>query len=118
MNEAVLAALRPGRSNARTIEQVAIGLGVARRDIEQAIERLRLMGIPIGAAGRNGVFVAVTAAELLPTEKSLQGRATTIYNTHAAVLATLRRMEACEAAQRLASADPGPLGLPWNEAVA
>jgi biotin operon repressor len=86
----VLAALQHGRW--QTIGDLAVVLRVPRRDVEAAVEALRLGGAPV-IAGGEGVKLTTNAAEL---EAYIQGRrlrTAAIHRGTMALRSTLRRMK-------------------------
>lgn len=72
-----------------TIRDIALDLGASRRDVEQAIQQLRLEGNPI-CSGAAGVRLARTADELAASNRSLHHRLREQYRT----LRAQRRAEA------------------------
>lgn len=72
-----------------TIAELAAYLEVSRRDVEQAVQSLRLAGNPI-ATGQDGVRLARTADELAESNRSLHHRLREQYRT----LRAQRRAEA------------------------
>jgi biotin operon repressor len=72
-----------------TIADIARDLGLPRREVEQAIQSLRLQGNPI-ATGQDGVRLARTADELAESNRSLHHRLVQQYQT----LRAQRRAEA------------------------
>jgi len=72
-----------------TIRELAIILAVSRREVEEAIQSLRLQGNPI-ATGQRGVKLANSAAELAESNRSLHHRLKAQYQT----LRAQRRAEA------------------------
>lgn len=72
-----------------TIRDLAIEAGVSRREVEQAVQQLRLADNPI-ATGQRGVRLAHTADELAESYRSLHHRLREQYRT----LRAQRRAEA------------------------
>ena len=72
-----------------TIRQLAASLSVSRREVEEAIQQLRLEGNPI-ATGQHGVRLVNDADELAESNRSLHHRLRAQYQT----LRAQRRAEA------------------------
>lgn len=72
-----------------TIRDLTIAAGTSRREVEEAIQQLRLEGNPI-ATGQHGVRMAHTADELAESNRSLHHRLKAQYQT----LRAQRRAEA------------------------
>ncbi len=94
-------------SQPRTKRDLAESLGTTTREIELAIRALRLEGQPILSNG-DGYWMARDAAELAQCVARLRRRAVEQLLTVRAMRATLRRLEASEAA---------PLAFAWREAA-
>ena len=90
-----------------TKKALAEKLGTEQRSVELEIRALRLEGHPILSNG-DGYWVARDAAELAQCVKRLRRRAVEQLLTVRAMRATLRRLEASEAA---------PLAFAWREAA-
>lgn len=82
-----------GRDNAFPIGWFAEHLHLSRREVEQAIQQLRLDGKPI-ASGPDGVWLTNDPADLWATYSGLRGRIASQSATAWAVRRTLRRMRA------------------------
>ncbi len=95
------------RDTPQTKRALADALGTTTRDVELAIRALRLEGHPILSNG-DGYWMARDSAELAQCVKRLQRRAVEQFLTVRAMRATLRRLEASEAA---------PLAFAWREAA-
>lgn len=76
-----------------TIDELATHLDVSRREIEKAVQELRLAGNPIWS-GPAGVRMAATADELRESNERLHGRLREQYRTLRASQLTERRMRA------------------------
>jgi biotin operon repressor len=85
-------ALGAGRDNAEPIGALAERLQLTRREVEQAVQTLRLDGIPV-ASGNEGVWIG-DAADMAATALILRGRLITQYRTLRAVRATTARLKA------------------------
>ncbi len=94
-------------SQPRTKRDLAESLGTTTRDVELEIRALRLEGQPILSNG-DGYSMARDAAELAQCVERLRRRAVEQFLTVRAMRATLRRLEASEAA---------PLAFAWREAA-
>lgn len=86
-----------------TIRDIALRLSVSRREIEEAIQMLRLAGNPI-SSGQHGVRMARTAAELAESNRSLHHRLRAQYQT-------LRAQRRAEARLRVRETGELTLGL-------
>ena len=86
----VLAKLTDGRW--RTIENIALGLAVPRRSIEDAIQQLRLAGHPL-VGGETGVRLSDSPSEVRAYAQDRRRRLVSIAQGTRALLNTARRME-------------------------
>jgi biotin operon repressor len=104
--QAVLARLGRGKDAARPIGDLQEELGWTRRQVEQAVQSLRLQGFPVCSDG-SGIWLG-DIADLDATVRSLRGRMVTQYQTYLALRRTLRRMRSVEVKQT---------SLPWSDAA-
>jgi biotin operon repressor len=86
-------ALGAGRDNAEPIGALAERLKLTRRQVEQAVQVLRVDGIPV-ASGSEGIWLTNDPVELAATLRYLRGRIESQNRTAWAVRSTLRRMQA------------------------
>jgi predicted DNA-binding transcriptional regulator YafY len=75
-----------------TISQIAEDMKVSRRQVEKAIEQLRLEGSPV-CTGSPGVWLSTDARELYAHADALHVRAARIHKGAEALRATARRHE-------------------------
>lgn len=87
-----------GRDNAFPIGWFAEHLSLSRREVEAAIQQLRLDGKPV-ASGPDGVWLTDDPADLWATYSGLRGRIASQSATAWAVRKTLRRMKAADVHQ-------------------
>lgn len=95
--QAVLARLGHGSDAARSIGDIAEELRWTRRQVELAVQSLRMQGFPV-ASGRDGVWIG-DAQDMEQTYRYLRGRIASQSVTAWAVRSTLRRMRAVEVKQ-------------------
>lgn len=81
-----------------TIRQLATSLSVPRREVEEAIQALRLDGHPI-ATGQHGVRLVNDADELAESNRSLHHRLKAQYQTLRAQRKAERRLRERETSQ-------------------
>jgi biotin operon repressor len=107
--ELVLATLQA--SNApRTIADLEQATGIPRREVEAALQALRLAGEPIGSGSR-GVWLVRTAQEAREMAQRLRERAETQLATAGALAATADEMAAAEMGRPVFGRDR--LARPW-----
>ena len=95
--QAVLSRLGHGADAARSIGEVQEELGWTRRQVELAVQQLRLDGHPV-ASGAAGVWLG-DVADMEATYRYLRGRIESQAITAWAVRATLRQMRAAQVDQ-------------------
>lgn len=83
-------ALGSGRDNAEPIGALSERLKLTRRQVEQAVQVLRVDGIPV-ASGSDGVWLG-DAQDMAATAAILRGRLISQYRTLRAVRATTARL--------------------------
>lgn len=88
--QAVLARLGRGADQARSLSAIAEQLNAPRREVEQAVQSLRVSGFAV-CSGSTGVWLG-DRADLDSTIASLQRRLAQQYVTLRALRATARRM--------------------------
>lgn len=89
--QAVLARLGRGADQARSLAAIAEQLNAPRREVEQAVQSLRVSGFAV-CSGSEGVWIG-DSADIAATLHSLRGRMVSQYQTYLALRKTLRRME-------------------------
>lgn len=94
-----LAVLRMLRTTSSTIDELRLILRVPRREIEGAVEELRLRGEPI-VGGSEGLRLTEDPAELARYVEARRRRLVTIYAGTRALRRTLRHMEEARDAER------------------
>lgn len=82
--------LNRGRDNAEPIGRLAEKLNLPRRTVEEAIQQLRVRGIPV-ASGREGVWIG-DYRDLAETYASLRTRMRSQAVTAAGIRRTMRQM--------------------------
>jgi biotin operon repressor len=87
-------ALGRGRDKAVPIGELAESLHLSRREVEQAVQTLRLAGIAV-ASGSDGVWLG-DAQDMAATAQILRGRLISQYQTLRAVRATTARLRAAQ----------------------
>lgn len=93
--------LLPGEQHAKSARELAYSMNCNTRDITQMVQDERRHGAAICVsrdAERPGYFIAETPADVETCCRQLQDRAQEIYKTRAAMLKTLKKMRADEAA--------------------
>lgn len=95
--QTVLRVLGRGADHARSIGAIAEELGWTRRQVEQAIQQLRLDGQAV-ASGALGIWLG-DASDLEATFRYLRGRIVSQSVTAWAVRQTMRRMRAAQVHQ-------------------
>lgn len=90
MNERVLRVIRAG--GPMTIDDVARTLGMTRRDVESAVQELRLRGEPIIDVGRNGLALTSDPDELAAYLEKRRRRTATVHRGTMSMRRTLRQM--------------------------
>ena len=91
-------AVLEGRTEPITLTDLSWALGIGRREVEHAVQELRLSGRPV-VSGGSGVRLARDATEALACAARLRTRALTQMATARALRDAGRRLEAQEAAQ-------------------
>lgn len=87
-----------GRDNAFPLGWYAERLGVGRRELEQAVQQLRLDGYPV-CSGPDGIWLADNAVDVADTLQHLRSRMRNQYATYLALRRTLRRMRTVDVHQ-------------------
>jgi biotin operon repressor len=96
-------ALPRGRDNAVSMSEMAEKLSLGRRQVELAIQALRLDGIPV-ASGSDGVWIG-DVNDMAATAHILRGRLISQYRTLRAVRGTTARLRAAQYQQT---------SIPWS----
>ena len=81
-----------GRDNAEPIGLLAEHLHLSRREVEAAVQALRLAGIPV-CSGNDGIWLG-DVEDVAATYRQLRGRVEAQNRTCWAMRATLRRLRA------------------------
>jgi hypothetical protein len=89
-SDLVLLWLNRGRDGARTIGDLAETLKLPRRQVEEAVQTLRLAEWPV-CSGPEGMWLG-DSADLLQTLASLRGRLRSQYATYRALRRALARL--------------------------
>lgn len=89
----LLVRLGYGRDNAFPIGWYAEHLHLSRREVEQAVQQLRLDGIGV-CSGPDGIWLSHDPVDVADTLQHLRGRLVNQYRTYLALRRTLRRMRA------------------------
>ena len=87
----LLAGLRRGRDNARSLSELAEDTNLPRRDLEKAIRELRLAGHPI-CSGSEGIYFGERAADIDATLAQLDSRIRSQFATRRALRRVRRRL--------------------------
>lgn len=85
-----------------TISQIAEDMKVSRRQVEKAIEQLRLEGTPI-CSGTEGLWLSLDAQELYEQAERLRSRAIHVLLGARSLRATARRFERVQQTELWAS---------------
>lgn len=75
----------------RTLDELRLSLHVSRREVEAAVEALRLSGEPI-VGGNDGLHLTTDPDELAAYVEARRRRLATIYRGNRALRSTVRRL--------------------------